>query len=163
MTTTSANPDGPEPCANPGHNKEPARKGWSLSTRLTLWYGAVFTLSSAVAFSLFFLLINQMVNRQVDDTLTRQAAQFSSLLRNSGLNAVKGAAVLEAQAAGEREIFIRLLRWNGETFSSSNMSYWEDIPVDLRAIKSLGPEQRRNISTLKLPQRNDHILSLIHI
>ena len=164
MTASSKKPGEAKLSNNPPRTltTRPGRR-LSLSTRLTLWYGAVFTLSSAVAFSLFFLLINQMVNRQVDDTLTRQAAQFSSLLRNSGLNAVKRAAVLEAQAAGEREIFIRLLRWNGETFSSSNMSYWKDIPVDLRSIKSLGPEQRRTISTLKLPQRNDHIRTLYEL
>jgi heavy metal sensor kinase len=163
MTATSVNPDRPELPANPGHDKEPARKGLSLSTRLTLWYSTVFTLSSAVAFILFYLLINQMVYRQIDDNLTRQAAQFTTLLRNSGLNAVKSAAVLEAQAAGEREIFIRLLRWNGETFSSSNMSYWKDIPVDMAVIQRLNANRRRAMSTIRLPQRDDRIRTLYEL
>ncbi len=39
-------------------------------------------------------------------------------------------AVIEAQAAGEKMIFFRLLYPNGEVFASSHMSYWKDVKVD---------------------------------
>ena len=49
------------------------------------------------------------------------------MLANEGIDAVANSAIIEAQAAGVKKVFFRLLNLNGEVFSSSNMSYWKDI------------------------------------
>ena len=114
----------------------------SLAFRLTLWYAGIFTLSSCIAFLFFYFLITSVIRERTDQDLSEQAGRFSTLLSIDGIDEVKRLAVIEAQAAGERKIFFRLLSLRGEVFSSSNMSYWRDIAHRSRA-DSRRPVSRR--------------------
>src|SRR5262245_60103013 len=109
----------------------------TLAFRLTLWYAGIFALSSCVAFLLFYTLITLLLQERTDQELLGQAQRFSTLLAADGIGAVNNSAVIEAQAAGEKKVFFRLLNINGEAFSSSNVSYWKDINVDVTAIEKL--------------------------
>src|SRR5512136_870233 len=109
----------------------------TLSFRLTLWYAGIFTLSSCVAFLLFYMLVTSVIRDRTDQELLAQVRRFSTLLSAQGIEEVKSAAVIEAQAAGVKKVFFRLLSLNGEVFSSSNMSYWKDIDINEKAIKEL--------------------------
>ncbi len=109
----------------------------TLTFRLTLWYAGLFTLSSCIAFLMFYYLIASVISERIDQELTRQINHFSTILSIRGIEAVKDVAVLEAQGAGEKKVFYRLLTPSGEIFSSSNMSYWRDINVDAKAIRRL--------------------------
>ena len=109
----------------------------TLAFRLTLWYAGVFTFSACVAFFVFYLMITSILRDRTDQELLGQVSTFSSIFSAKGLEAVKRVALLESQAAGERKIFFRLLYPNGITFSSSNMSYWQNIRVAPSAIRML--------------------------
>ena len=109
----------------------------TLAFRLTLWYAGIFTVSSCVAFLLFYTLITSFIRERTDQELLGQVNRFSTLLAAEGVEAVKNAAVIEAQAAGVKKVFFRLLSLNGQVFSSSNMSYWKDIDIHEKAIKEL--------------------------
>ncbi len=89
--------------------KSPPRFHHTLAFRLTLWYAAVFTFSSCVAFLFFYFLITSAIRDRTDYDLIQQAEKFSTLLSINGIDEVKRSAILEAQAAGERKIFFRLL------------------------------------------------------
>ena len=89
-----------------------------------------------MAFLLFYTLITSALQERIDQELLAQAQRFSTLLAGDGIGAVNNSAVIEAQAAGEKSVF-RLLNLTGEAFSSSNMSYWKDIDVDVGAIEKL--------------------------
>jgi heavy metal sensor kinase len=104
---------------------------------LTLWYAGIFTVSSFVAFLLFYILITSFIRGRTDQELLSQVNRFSTLLATEGVEAVKSAAVIEAQAAGIKKVFFRLLSLNGQVFSSSNISYWKDIDINEAAIKKL--------------------------
>src|SRR5512136_539396 len=109
----------------------------SLAFRLTLWYAGIFTVSSCVAFLLFYTLITSFIRDRTDQELLGQVNRFSTLLAAEGIEAVKNTAVIEAQAAGVKKVFFRLLSLNGQAFSSSNMFYWKDIDINEKAIKEL--------------------------
>src|SRR5512141_2700352 len=109
----------------------------TLAFRLTLWYAGVFTISAGIAFLLFFALINAELQERIDQDLRAQAARFSALLASEGVEAVGQSAIIDAQATGVKKVFFRLLGVNGVVFSSSNMSYWQEIPVNGRAIAQL--------------------------
>ena len=109
----------------------------TLAFRLTLWYAVIFTLSSCVAFLLFYMLITSVIRERTDQELLGQVGQFSTILAAKGIETVKRVAILEAQAAGVKKIFFRLLYPNGQAFSSSNMSYWKDISIRRDAIERL--------------------------
>jgi len=129
----------------------------TLAFRLTLWYAGIFAVFSGVAFLLFYTLITSVLQERVDQELLGQVQRFSVLLATEGVEAVNNSAVIEAQAAGVKKVFFRLLNLNGEAFSSSNMSYWKDIAVDGRAIEELLRSQTPFTQTIVIPNRRERI------
>jgi len=129
----------------------------SLVFRLTLWYGAIFTVSSCVAFFLFYMLITAVIQEQTDQDLLEKTGKFTALLAGSGIEAVKKVAIIESQAAGERKIFFRLLSSRGEVFSSTNMLYWRDIGIQDAAITALIQGERYVFDTMVIPERKDKV------
>ncbi len=129
----------------------------TLSFRLTLWYAGVFALSSCVAFLLFYALITSFIREQTDQDLLAQVNRFSTLLASEEIEAVKSAAVIEAQAAGVKKVFFRLLSLNGQVFSSSNMAYWKNIDIHEATIKELLRSRRPAFETITIPQRKEKV------
>jgi heavy metal sensor kinase len=124
----------------------------TLAFRLTLWYAGIFTLSSCIAFLFFYFLITSIIRERTDQDLSEQAGRFSTILSMNGIDEVKRLAIIEAQAAGERKIFFRLLSPRGEVFSSSNMSFWRDIAINKKAIQELFQGSRFVFDTIVFPE-----------
>ncbi|HHP7235261.1 MAG TPA: sensor histidine kinase [Desulfobacterales bacterium] len=133
-------------------SKKPIKVRNTLALRLTLWYAGAFSASACLAFLLFYLLITGVFRQQIDTELLQQADRFETLLELRGIDAVKRMAVLEARAAGVKKVFYRMLNANGEVFSSSNMAYWRDIPVEESSVRSLLESGRPVLKTLHLAQ-----------
>ena len=129
----------------------------TLAFRLTLWYAGIFALCSCVAFLLFYALITSVIQERTDQELLAQAQRFSTLLAGDGIGAVNNSAVIEAQAAGEKKVFFRLLNLTGEAFSSSNMSYWKDINVDVGALEQLLRGSGPILETIAISDRSDEV------
>ena len=129
----------------------------TLAFRLTLWYAGIFTVSSCVAFLLFYTLITSFIRDQTDQELLGEVNRFSALIVAQGVEAVQNAAMIEAQAAGVKKVFFRLLSLSGQAFSSSNMSYWKDIPVNETAIKSLLRGRSPVFESIGLSDRREKI------
>jgi len=129
----------------------------TLAFRLTLWYAAIFMLSACVAFLFFYFLITNTIRQQTDQDLVSETRTFSSLLSAQGSEALKQQAFLEAQAAGEKKVFFRLLYITGQVFSSSNMSYWRDIGISREAIDQLLSEQRPIFDTISIADRTHKV------
>lgn len=125
----------------------------TLALRLTLWYAAIFALSSILAFVFFYLLVTSVIREQTDRELLDRAAKFSTLLSVEGIDAVKSVAVVESRAGGVKKTFIRLLYLNGRVFSSSNMSYWRNIGVNSDAIRQLLRDSTPVFDTVTIPER----------
>ena len=129
----------------------------TLAFRLTCWYAGIFMLSACVAFVFFYLLITAFIRQQTDEGLSGEVRTFSSILSTQGPEAVKRQAFLQAQAAGEKKIFFRLLYITGQVFSSSNMSYWRDIGINKVAISRLLDSRTPIFDTIKLSDRKHKI------
>jgi heavy metal sensor kinase len=135
----------------------------TLAFRLTLWYAGIFLLTSWVAFLFFYLLITSVIRDRTDQDLLGEARTLSSILKAQGIEAVKRQVIFEAQAAGEKKIFFRLLSFSGQEFSSSNMSYWRDIEVGKAGIDRLLREKQPVFTTIRLPDRKHKIRILYSI
>jgi heavy metal sensor kinase len=129
----------------------------TLAFRLTCWYAGIFMLSAGVAFFFFYLLITSVMRQQTDEGLSSEVRTFSSILSTQGPDAVKRQALIQAQAAGEKKIFFRLLYITGQVFSSSNMSYWRDIGISKVAVNRLLDRQTPIFDTVKVPERKHKI------
>jgi heavy metal sensor kinase len=135
----------------------------TLAFRLTLWYAGIFMLTSCVAFLFFYFLITSVIRDRTDQDLLGEARTLSSILKVQGMNAVKRQIIFEAQAAGEKKIFFRLLSFTGQEFSSSNMSYWRNIGVGKSAVEQLISENRPVFNTVSLPDHKHNIRVLYTI
>ena len=129
----------------------------SLSFRLTLWYGLIFSISACLAFLFFYVLITTNLKQRLDDRLSEKISEFETIYNLQGLDEVKEAALIESQAAGEKQIFFRLLYASGVAFSSSNMSYWRAIGINRRAVRQLMNNHTRVFETLSIPGRKDRV------
>jgi len=137
--------------------KKPSRFWNRLTFRLTVWYAGIFAVSSLIAFLLFYTLITSVIRERTDQDLLNQAGKFSTILREQGIGAVVNFAFLEAQEAGVRKVFFRLLYPTGQAFSSSNMSYWKDIDVRKTAIEQLLAGNSHVFETIILQARRDEV------
>ncbi len=132
----------------------------TIAFRLTIWYAGIFSISSCVAFGLFYYIAAQTLQDQVDRDLLDKAAYFSKVIQRNGLVGAGNLAVIEAQASGEKMIFFRLLYPSGEVFASSHMSYWKKVPVNLASIKGLLEKQTPVFETLeRRPENSDKLFS----
>jgi heavy metal sensor kinase len=122
----------------------------TLAFRLTLWYAGISIVFSGISFLLFYVFITSFLQNETDQELLSRSRELSSLLRLNGIEAVKRVVALEAQAAGEKKIFVRLLYPDGTTFSSSNMSYWKNIAIHREALKKLLEDGEPVIETTAL-------------
>ncbi len=129
----------------------------TLAFRLTLWYAGIFTVSSCIAFLLFYALITSLILERTNQELLSQVNRFSILLASEGAEAVKNSAVIEAEAAGVKKVFFRFLSANGQFFFSSNMSYWKDIAIDETAINALFREKYPVFQTIAIPGRAEKV------
>ena len=125
--------------------------GDTLAFRLTLWYAGVFLVSAAVAFAFFYYLVTSTLRARTDQDLLAEVRAFSSVMTLQGVEAVKRQALLESHAAGEKKIFFQLLYPDGRLFSSSNMSYFSNIPVSREAIARLLEQQEPVFATVSSP------------
>ena len=129
----------------------------TLAFRLTLWYAGIFALSSCIAFLLFYTLITSVIRDRTDEELAGQVRRFAATLTSEGIDEVTKAAVIEAQAAGVRKVFFRLLYPSGVAFSSSNMAYWQDIAIQGNAIRQLLQGTGPVFETVVIPGRKDEV------
>ncbi len=129
----------------------------SLSFRLTLWYGIIFSLSSCLAFLFFYVLITTNLRQRLDSRLSDKISEFEAIYNLQGLEEVKVAALIESQAAGEKKIFFRLLYASGVAFSSSNMTYWQEIGINRNAVGQLVEGRSRVYETLTIAGRPDRV------
>ncbi|MGE5255569.1 MAG: HAMP domain-containing protein, partial [Hyphomicrobiales bacterium] len=129
----------------------------TLAFRLTLWYAGIFLVSAAVAFAFFYYLITTTIRGRADQDLLAEVHSLSSVMLLQGIEAVKRQALLESHAAGEKKIFIQLLYPDGRLFSSSNMSYFSDIPISSEAIRRMLEQKEPVFATVSSPDRQHEI------
>ena len=97
------------------------------------------------------------MREQTDQELLGQVNRFSTLLASEGVEAVKNAALIEAQAAGVKKVFFRFLSLNGQVFSSSNMAYWKNIYITEEAIRAVLRDSRPVFETITIPDHPDKV------
>ncbi|MCK5662246.1 MAG: GHKL domain-containing protein [Thiotrichaceae bacterium] len=79
------------------------------------------------------------------------ASKFTASIQRHGLLGARELAVVEAQAAGEKVIFFRLLYPSGEVFASSHMSYWKHVNIDENSLRNLIVANQNVFQTIIIP------------
>jgi heavy metal sensor kinase len=125
----------------------------TLAFRLTLWYAAIFTVSSLLAFLLFYLQIASILRERTDEDLLDDIKEFSALLADKGLEEVKQSMILEAKTDGEKDVFYRLLSPDGKELGSSELFFWGQLSVNLAALERIAKDGKPVLETLTIEGR----------
>ena len=129
------------------------RLGRTLAFRLTLWYAGIFTVSSLVAFFLFYLQIASVIAERRDAELVDDVKEVSILLTAKGLPAVIETLVADAKKDGEKNVFYRLLTPSGAVIASTDLSAWGDPSVNRAALAQLAAGAKHHLETIAIPDR----------
>jgi heavy metal sensor kinase len=128
----------------------------TLAFRLTLWYALFFVLSAAIVFMLFYMLIAAVIEQRTDDDLLARRNELAGIYVVQGVDMLQRTAAFQAQAAGEKKMFIRLFYKSGVVFYSSNMTYWKQIGINRSAVETLLTSGKHVFATQALPGRQYH-------
>jgi signal transduction histidine kinase len=124
----------------------------TLAFRLTLWYAAIFAVSSFAAFIVIYLLTTSIIQGRTDQDLLDEVEEFSSLLELKGINEVKTYIDLETESEGVNKIFFRIITINGDELYLSNVSSWGNIGTSRIALKHLSEGKKYVYETLVIPE-----------
>jgi heavy metal sensor kinase len=129
----------------------------TLAFRLTIWYAAIFTVSSLLAFAFFYFQITSIVRDRTDEDLLEEIEEFSKHLNAGGIDALKDFIVHEAKDEGENTIFYRVLSEEGKELASSDLSSWDGLGSDQPALERMGKGTGPLLETLSLPERRHKV------
>ena len=125
----------------------------TLAFRLTLWYAGIFTVSSLLAFLIFYLQIAAILDHRTDEDLLEDIEEFSDLLTAKGIDEVKATMLLEAKTDGEKEVFYRLLGPDGAEIATSELFFWGPLTVNRTALARLAQDEKPVLETLEIAGR----------
>ena len=125
----------------------------TLAFRLTVWYAAIFTASSLLAFFFFYLQIASILRERTDEELLDDIEEFSALFGEKGVDEVKQTMILEAKNDGEKEVFYRLLSTDGKELGSSELFSWGQLSVSQPALQQLAKDAKPVFETLAIEGR----------
>jgi heavy metal sensor kinase len=125
----------------------------TLAFRLTIWYAAIFTVSSLLAFFFFYLQIASILRERTDEDLLDDIKEFSALLAAKGIEEVKQTMILEAKTDGEKDVFYRLLNPDGKELGSSELFFWGQLKVNQAALQQIAKDGKPVLETLTIEGR----------
>ena len=125
----------------------------TLSFRLTIWYAGIFTLSSFIAFSVFYLRIYSITMARADEELIEETEEISAALNEGGIGTVRAEIAEEAEQEDENNIFFRVISRDGEILATTNMSSWGNIDISHKTIKAQDSQANYLLQTLAIPGR----------
>jgi len=125
----------------------------TLAFRLTVWYAAIFTASSLLAFFVFYLQIASILRERTDEELLDDIEEFSALFGDKGVDEVKQTMILEAKNDGEKDVFYRLLSTDGKELGSSELFLWGRLSVSQSALERIAKDAKPVFETLDVEGR----------
>ena len=93
----------------------------------------------------------------MDKELLNEISEFSSILKQKGDDSIEALILAEAESEGIGKAFFRCLNRNGEEIASSNMSSWEGVNVDNRALTAIINGEKHVFETTSFPGRHHKV------
>jgi signal transduction histidine kinase len=132
----------------------------TLAFRLAVYYTAIFTVSSLVAFLVFYLIISSEIEKYRDKDLSGNLREFSSVLKMKGLDELKKTITVESEGDGVANSFFRLITPDGQGIFSTNMAPWNNIRISRSALNHLQNGSNHYFETLYIPGREHNARSV---
>ena len=101
----------------------------TLALRLTIWYAAIFAVSSILVFVFVYLLIATFITGRNDDDMHGDLAEFSAFFQTQGIERVKTQMAHDTKDRGAKKVFLRLWASDGRQLVETDLSSWPELKV----------------------------------
>ncbi len=134
----------------------------TLALRLTIWYAAIFAISSILVFVLVYFLISTFIAQRTDEELQEDLGEFAAFFQAEGIARVKTEMALDTKHQEAGQIFFRLWAGDGRQLATTDLSSWiglEDVPVEV--LRQVGGGNGSVVETVDLSSREDGVRRII--
>jgi heavy metal sensor kinase len=108
-----------------------AKSSSSLATRLTLWYSAIFSLSTLLVFAVIYSVLLSILHGNVRDELAEDLSEFRLLFAQQGEAALWHEIDSEIVTDGEEQAFFRVVNTQSQAQRSTSLAAWPTIEAEL--------------------------------
>jgi len=133
--------------------KEALKIRRTLVFRLTFLYSIVFTVSSLAAFTVFYIVISNVIKVHTDQHLLKEMAEVVSILKSKGEDSFNTEMNIEAESEGVDNIFFRLLDQAGREIVATNMSSWKGVGTNSSALERVTQGVSHVFETISVPEK----------
>jgi signal transduction histidine kinase len=103
----------------------------ALGLRLSMWYAAVFTLSTIGLVAVTYALLASSLARRDHDIIRATWREYATRYELGGLRALRSAIELEARTAGQERLFVRVLGpFGGDAVFMREPQGWQGYDVE---------------------------------
>jgi len=120
--------------------KRRINKAVPLALRLTLWYAGIFTISSLIAFTIFYFSIAEIIHGRTDADLIEDIEELSALFEKGGLTELNREFNEDIDSDGTDKVFFRLIGADAKTLLATDLSAWPGLPP-ANSVRSLIPDE----------------------
>jgi heavy metal sensor kinase len=103
------------------------RLGRSLALRLTIWYAAIFAVSSGLAFAVAYVLIASVVAERTDGELRQDLDEYAMHWRQEGIERVTKEMRFDTQGKDARKSYFRLWGSDGRELAATDLTTWPEL------------------------------------
>ena len=134
----------------------------TLALRLTLWYAAIFAVSSVVAFAFVYVLVVGFIAERTDEELREDITDFAALYAQEGIARVGREIALDTQGEEAEKVFFRLWGEDHRLLTTTSLSAWPGLArVPDKALRDIAAGGQPIINTLQLPSREHRVRWII--
>jgi len=133
----------------------------TITSRLALWYAALFAVVSITVFSLAYLMLKSNLNQRMAGELLNEAKEFEGIYRSQGIEGLRAGFEREAESEGGKRVFFRLFSARMEELAASDLSAWKGLGPPPAALTSL-PRDNYKFETISIPGRVHGVRSIFN-
>ncbi len=134
--------------------------GRSLALRLTIWYAAIFAVSSGLAFAVVFALIASFIAERTDEDLRQDLDEYTIHWRQEGIERVTKEMRFDTQGKDARKSYFRLWGSDGRELAATDLTAWPELArASQRPLPETGNEPL--LETRKLESHEAPVRTLI--
>ncbi len=111
----------------------------TVTSRITLWYTAIFGLLSLFVFGLVNLAVVTRLRARMDAELGNESREFEEIYRRGGIEALREGFRLEGESDGYKRVFFRFFSPAGDRLLSSDIGSWGELGGLPAAASALPP------------------------
>lgn len=136
------------------------RFNMNIKLKLFLWYIITMVLTLLFSFSILYYLLHESTLQTVINDLYSERYEMQKLLESDGIDAVCSLAIAEAESEGVDKVFVRILNYEMDVISQSNMDSWGYIPLEQEKFRPMDDSDGATVERLR--RENSEEIQVLH-